>query len=624
MNIQIQICGLCILALVFIFYKSHRTLQVYREKVFYYVFCIVLISLIFDIMSVVAISSEDVLKDSMVKIICRLYSASLIWVSYSSFVYVLVDLFEEQRHRRLFSRLAGVVILQCILSFILPIGIHKDGNSIYTYGASIVCVYIFSSTFIISTLILAGVFRKKLNLRRSFAVVIWMIVWIASALIQFFNNELLIVGFASAVGVLILFTIIENPEANLDRRLGCFNSYALSEYMKTLFELGKEFAVLDVSLQNAALIEENDWLNSDNFKKSISKVKSDKEIFVFKNITNGLVLVSTNADKLESISANIWSLLQSSGENVKQVDFVYTPQASAFRNMDELFNFISFVHDEYSKNNEHFLIVDDEMINRYHDKFRIMQEIDEALEEDRVEVFLQPIFSNNENSFTSAEALTRIRNRDGSLLPPGKFIPIAEETGQIIALGERILEKVCGFLKDTEALDMGIHYIEVNLSVIQFELEDLAERVISIAEKYQVNPRWINLEITETASINARTVLLENMKKLIDYGFTFSLDDFGKGESNLMYVVEMPVSIVKFDYDMSKAFFTSQKAKHVVRAVISMAHKMGLKLVAEGIETHAEIDGMHSEGIDYIQGYFYSKPLPMCDFLNYIREQNAI
>ena len=113
------------------------------------------------------------------------------------------------------------------------------------------------------------------------------------------------------------------------------------------------------------------------------------------------------------------------------------------------------------------------------------------------------------------------------------------------------------------------------------------------------------------------------MKKLIDYGFTFSLDDFGKGESNLMYVVEMPVSIVKLDMDMSKAFFQTPKAKQVVRAVIGMAHGMGLKVVAEGIETKEEIQTIGQEGIDYIQGYYYSQPLPMGEFLEFLNYANG-
>lgn len=155
--------------------------------------------------------------------------------------------------------------------------------------------------------------------------------------------------------------------------------------------------------------------------------------------------------------------------------------------------------------------------------------------------------------------------------------------------------------------------------MVQCEQKDLAGRLIRIVKQYGINPEQINLEITESASIRARNTLLKNMKILTEYGFTFSLDDFGKGESNLMYIVEMPVSIVKLDYDMSKAFFTSTKAKHVVSAVVGMAHEMNLKLVAEGIETKEEADGMHKEMIDYIQGYYYSKPLPMQEALTFLK-----
>ena len=202
--------------------------------------------------------------------------------------------------------------------------------------------------------------------------------------------------------------------------------------------------------------------------------------------------------------------------------------------------------------------------------------------------------------------------------PPGKFIPIAEENGQILQLGDRVFEKVCQFLKQIDTRKYGLHYVEINLSVVQCEKQDLAQRLISIAQKYQVDPGFINLEITETASISARMTLLENMKRLIDYGFSFSLDDFGKGESNLMYIVEMPVSIVKLDMDMSKAFFKTPKAKQVVRAVVSMAHSMGLKVVAEGIESKEENQVISQEGIDYIQGYYYSRPLPLDAFIEFL------
>ena len=218
----------------------------------------------------------------------------------------------------------------------------------------------------------------------------------------------------------------------------------------------------------------------------------------------------------------------------------------------------------------------------------------------------------------------RIRQKDGSFLSPGVFIPVAENNGQIVELGERIFNLVCKFVHENDLEAMGIHYIEVNLSVIQCQMENLADRLISIASEYQINPAQINLEITETGVVSARTVLLNNMKKLMDVGFTFSLDDFGKGESNLMYVVEMPVSIVKLDYDMSKAYFNTEKARHVVKAVVGMAHELQLKMVAEGIETEDELVAMQKEGIDYIQGYCYSKPIPVKEFIAFVRQHNII
>jgi len=223
----------------------------------------------------------------------------------------------------------------------------------------------------------------------------------------------------------------------------------------------------------------------------------------------------------------------------------------------------------------------------------------------------------------SAEALVRIRETDGSIVPPGKFIPVAEANGSIRRLGEIVFEKTCKFIKNYELGQYGIRYIEVNLSVEQCECLDLAERYIEIMNKYQMDPAWINLEITETGSIKTRKNMLKNMEQLIEYGVQFSLDDFGSGESNLNYIVDMPVEIIKFDRDMTQAYFESEKAKFVMRAAKNMIHDMGLKIVAEGVETEEQFSDVADFGIDYIQGYYFSKPLPRHDFIKFIRQHQG-
>ncbi len=623
MNIQFQLCGLSILILLIIFYNSHKTLHLYKERVFYAVLCIITASLSGDILSLVVIYFREILPILLVEMVCKLYLASLVLGAWSALEYVFTDVIGESKHVKLTRWMILLVTAQSVLILLLPVHIYDSEGKVYTYGPSVIAVYIFVALYILSTLAVTFVLRKKLNPRIRFAIVLWMLIWIASAVAQFLNDGLLIVGFASAIGVLILAVIIENPEANLERKLGCFNSYALTEYLNQLFERKKSFSIMEISFENTILLEETGMDIDEILRRILRLLSRYNDIFVFKNINLSLILISENREELESAAKAILDDTGHSDIYRKTAMLILMEHTDDFSDMDNLMRFFSFVRSEREEEKGMLIFTDESMVTRFKQKNLIEQEISDALAEDRVEVFLQPIYSNGEKYFTSAEALVRIRERNGSIMPPGLFIPVAEDSGQILELGERVFEKVCHFLHHTEVLQLGLHYIEVNLSVVQCEKIDLAERLISIANTYEIDPRWINLEITETGSIRARQTLLENMKKLIEHGFSFSLDDFGKGESNLMYVVEMPVCIVKLDHDMSKAFFCSDKAKHVVRAVISMAHGMNLKVVAEGIETETEAGEMYVEGIDYIQGYYYARPLPGQEFLEFLRK-NAV
>jgi EAL domain-containing protein (putative c-di-GMP-specific phosphodiesterase class I) len=138
-------------------------------------------------------------------------------------------------------------------------------------------------------------------------------------------------------------------------------------------------------------------------------------------------------------------------------------------------------------------------------------------------------------------------------------------------------------------------------------------------EQYGVKPSMINLEVTESASIRSRNVLMQNMNRLIKYGVAFSLDDFGNGESNLNYIVEMPVEIVKFDRDMTKSYFENAKGKLVMETATRMILDLGLKIVSEGVETEEQLEAMKKLGVQYIQGYYFSKPLPQDEFVSFVK-----
>ena len=187
-----------------------------------------------------------------------------------------------------------------------------------------------------------------------------------------------------------------------------------------------------------------------------------------------------------------------------------------------------------------------------------------------------------------------------------------------------VFKKVCQFITSKYPENYGLKYIEVNLSTIQASYEFLADSFIEIMEWYNVDPSMINLEITESGSIYEKKLLLDNMNKLIDYGVNFSLDDFGTGNSNLNYVVDMPVELVKFDRDMIVSYFENGKAKYVMEAAMHMIHGLQLKIVSEGIETKEMLETMEKLGISYIQGFYFSRPIPEDDFISFINEKNML
>ena len=207
------------------------------------------------------------------------------------------------------------------------------------------------------------------------------------------------------------------------------------------------------------------------------------------------------------------------------------------------------------------------------------------------------------------------------MLPVYDAIKASEDSGQIHRIGEIVFENVCRMINKYNIAEYGIEYIEINLSTVQCSDEKLEERYIRIMEKHSINPKFINLEITESATVEMKQTLLANMKKLITYGVTFSLDDFGTGQSNLNYIVEMPVQIVKFDREMTKSYFESHKGRFVMNAAMHMIQGMKLHIVSEGIETKEQLETMEELGIEYIQGFYFSKPLPLLKFIEFISHQ---
>ena len=242
----------------------------------------------------------------------------------------------------------------------------------------------------------------------------------------------------------------------------------------------------------------------------------------------------------------------------------------------------------------------------------VVRALDHAVENHAVEVFFQPIILAKTGRLAGVEALARLRDENGSLISPAEFIPLAEKNGQIIRVGSQVAERVCRFLRDQSTAVPDLRWVNINLSPIQCMDRDLCRRLTSLLEQYGVSTHRVHLEITETGMIDT-SLLLEQMSRLWKEGFSFSLDDYGSGYSNMNRLKCFPFSNVKLDMEAVQTH--CQDPDQFLPSFVEILKDKGYSIVAEGIETEEMAEIMRDMGCDYLQGYYYSQPLPIDEFI---------
>ena len=221
----------------------------------------------------------------------------------------------------------------------------------------------------------------------------------------------------------------------------------------------------------------------------------------------------------------------------------------------------------------------------------------------------------------SVEALIRWNHPTQGLISPGEFIGLAEETGLIIPIGRWVFQQACKQMKQWKQKSLGIQYIAINLSPIQFQDPQLITMIEETLQHYQIQPSDIELEITETIAMKNINYTMKVLQKLEGMGFHISLDDFGTGYSSMNYLSKLPITTVKIDRSfMTANIKEDERQQSIVRAVITLAHANDLLVVAEGVETKEQLDFLQKESCDKVQGYFYSPPLPLQKIENFIKK----
>ncbi len=511
-------------------------------------------------------------------------------------------------------------------------GYNDDGS--YRRGSAIAILYVCSLLYLIFGIVYLFKYKRLFTLEKLISLFAIFPLTAAAVIVQLFHGTLLVEMFASALALLLIIITVQRPEELLDflTGLGKYDAYCTD--MKKNFSNGKRVGVIMVNISNYSSIHA--MLGLDNLN------------MLLKNVASMLVAINKN-EKLHAdlyyldrgryrfvVSEEHWDKLDKTAEKVN----FELKQSVIFNHMAlNLIVFVCIAHcPEEITGFEPLMAFGNELNEMPYtgqvlktseisekNRFKLSNElnaiIDGAIANRSFEVYYQPIYSIKDKSFISAEALLRLKHEKYGFISPEIFIPAAEKSGAIHKIGEMVLEDVCRFISSSEYKSLGLKYIEINLSVAQCMQTDLADNILQIMKRYGVKSNQINLEITETAASYSQNIMMENLDKLTEAGVEFSLDDYGTGYSNIKSVASLPIKIVKLD----KTFVDNESNPRmwiVLKNTIKMLKDMNMHIVVEGIETEGLMKKFADLECEYIQGYYYSKPIPENDFISFIKKHS--
>ena len=604
MSISTQVCGLILTMALLIFYYRRRQIHTLSNKMFAKLLVILLVSLICEMTFVVTTHvcincghysvvshTFDTTCNMWVQILSKLYSLSLVLFTLTVCEYDIYDIKKSSN--------ASVILkyIVCILLCFLPIGVYVDGTFIYPEGICAAASFLVSMLVILVASIYVIKHLREVSKTKVVCMVAWLVLWILSFVLQH-TYHIYLTSFACVMGVFILFYEVENPDAKVDKHTGFFMAHFMPDCFSTLKKTGLQ---VHIGIINSRGSEIDTNLINVKLANSYHLCFKDTDSFCY------ILTYDYSA---------LYSLLTEYCSNNKSVVAIY----KNFEDVDiSIFtNYVRRSALSWSSSSVHIITKD--AMRDLEDEDGVRLEILNALIENRIATYIQPIYNVKEGKFTSGECLCRLVRRDGKLITPDKFIPVAERTGLIVDIESTMFRNMCKCLSDERLLKSDIRYLEANLSIKKGERHDLVEEYSAILEEFNIPSNKVNLEITETDIVEQKISILNNITRMKDLGFQFSLDDFGTGESNLGYIIDMPVSIIKFDKEITQKAMCDKKAMTVVRNVIGMAHELNMKVVVEGVETEDDVRTCLAIDADYMQGYFFSRPIPVDEFIDFVNK----
>ena len=641
--IQLQLVALVFLLVLEFMYFHRRRLPILSSRTFVGILIFSLVFILADT-SVILVSKLQLPRNWGIRLASqiRLYA----YLNLSLCQYLYITFLQGRRQHinvkdgiRIFSIYAIGVISIISVNFLT----RNERQGYFAYDVINLINNVISLFYALMTIIETRIFFRK-NPESFFKgkrrYIYWTTtVWVIIVVIQIIQSRTTISSIGVASMCFLIYMGLETPGNYIDHDTDAMNATALRLFLQDYISHKKVFFILNIDIEDYEAIEEQ--FGENIATALISKVSE----FVLKSFTfpvfhaasNSITLIVPNNKRIEHnfyidvILKRLRERLEEAwfvGENSFYIsshcDFiVYPDDLNTEISIHEFMSLINEWH-FYSKDLGFVRQANPELVKNRKRHNKIVKLVREAIDNDGIEMYYQPIYEVQSKKFTNFEALVRLKdNKTYGYISPEEFIPLAEKHGLIMRLSDKIFNQVFDFVASNNIADKRISHIEVNLSGLQSVDAALPEQMTQLLRKYNLNPNIVNLEITESIAITSSFMLKKNMDELKKIGCTFSMDDFGTGYSNLSQMAKIDYELIKIDKSLLWPCFdknnpVQENAKIILENLITMILKLGKKIVVEGVETKDQLDYLEKLGVTYIQGFYFSKPLPADEYLQFL------
>lgn len=632
--IHFDIAALCIHLLNFYLYFSRSRLYLKQTRVFLYFILVSAFATLSDIITLIFYANAQaypLFLHYIINILFYIFQNS-IPILFFFFVLSLVD---EKKEINIWVRFISYFLwfLSIILILTTPFT-HKvfyfDENLEYIRGSFLMILYAFAFVYTISGFIVFYLNRLVSSKHTQLAVFLFLPLSFFALAIQFVFPHLLVQNLGIAISSLIILLTIQDFNRFIDYGTQLYNRNGFLTQLDLLLKRKQSCRVFLVSIDIASFIHivfgPDIYLNLE--KQIIAKIfgQARSERFAAKIDLGHFMLATSNLEQIaEERKALIkafsspWFFQDRNLTITAHICEVAIPTdttevLSLFQAQKEMVQ----VHGQYPSNQ--IIFFNQLKLSRSSRYLEINKKIQEALLYDGFTVVFQPIVSHKTKKTIAAEALIRFKDSSTGFISPAEFIPIAEQTGKIHEIGNFVIKKSCQFMQSLKRKNILLEFIEINLSPIQCLHPNIAQKIFSIVQEHNLKPEELCFEITETAANRSPAIIKTNLDALSSAGFKIAVDDFGTGYSNITQLMSLPFSIVKFDRSLLEAASKNEKGKLGLHGLVTMFKHIETELVAEGVETLEQVAQIESLKIDYMQGYYFSKPLNPNVFIEFLKK----